>query len=226
MKFKISIKDTKTIEEVKAYWSDEDYIQLLDKFNYPDADKADKDSLRELLMMAITDFEPNEAAAIILEYKLDDQLNEGQIEQISNDMLLDKIAEEYPEISLHSTLYHINQLLFKAFNGKFPNTKATAIDFSITPMDNKETVDFTKEVVLKLWSSGLTDGNLIKRLFTEQMAENIAFPEAEDIIWELKSGDKENFSLLTSQYWLSEEDITANDFEAAYEMVDESETIN
>jgi hypothetical protein len=48
--------------------------------------------------MAITDFEPNEAAAIVLDYKLSDSLNEGQIQQISNDMLIDKISEEYPEI--------------------------------------------------------------------------------------------------------------------------------
>jgi hypothetical protein len=61
--------------------------------------------------MAITDFEPNEAAAIVLDYKLSDSLNEGQI-QISNDMLIDKISEEYPEI-MQAPLYHINQLLFK-----------------------------------------------------------------------------------------------------------------
>lgn len=222
MKFQIVINNTKTIEEVQAYWSNDDYIQLLEKFNYPDADKADKSSLRELLMMAITDFEPNEAAAVLLDYKLADELNEGQIEQISNDMLLDKIAEEYPEISLHATLYHINQLLFKAFNGKFPNTKATMIDFTIKPLD-KEEIELTKEVVLKLWSTGLSEGNLIKRLFTEQMNGSIAFPEAEDIIWELKKLDNENFTLLTSEYWLSEEDLVSNEFEAEYEKVEESE---
>jgi hypothetical protein len=39
-------------------------------------------------------------------------------------MLIDKISEEYPEI-VQAPLYHINQLLFKAYNGKFPNAKAT-----------------------------------------------------------------------------------------------------
>jgi hypothetical protein len=62
--------------------------------------------------MAITDFEPNEAAAIVLDYKLSDSLNEGQIQQISNDMLIDKISEEYPE-TMQAPLYHINQLLLK-----------------------------------------------------------------------------------------------------------------
>ena len=69
----------------------------------------------------------------------------------------------------------------------------------------------------------MSDANLIKRLFTEQMTDNIAFHEAEDILWELKSADNINFSLLTSQYWLSTEDITANEFESEYEKVEESE---
>jgi hypothetical protein len=67
--------------------------------------------------MAITDFEPNEAAAIVLDYKLSDSLNEGQI-QISNDMLIDKISEEYPEIAMALYIISINR--FKAYNGKFP----------------------------------------------------------------------------------------------------------
>jgi hypothetical protein len=63
-----------------------------------------KENLSELL--SITDFEPNEAAAIVLDYKLSDSLNEGQI-QISNDMLIDKISEEYPEIAMQA-LYIIS----------------------------------------------------------------------------------------------------------------------
>jgi hypothetical protein len=56
----------------------------------------------------ITDFEPNEAAAIVLDYKLSDSLNEGQIQQISNDMLIDKISEEYPEIAMGFYIISIN----------------------------------------------------------------------------------------------------------------------
>jgi hypothetical protein len=223
MKYQIRINSANTVEEIKEYWSSEDYIQLLEKFDYPDADKTSENNLEELLLMAITDFEPNKAAAILLEYKLSDELNEGQIEQISNDMLLDKIAEEYPEISLHATLFHINQLLFKAFNGKFPNTKATIVEFSIDPLVKDEQTEFTKEKVLKLLSSGLSESNLIKRLFGEQMTAGKTFPEAENILWELETSDDRNFKLLTSDYWLSKGDMIAETFEANYEEVEETE---
>ena len=226
MKFNIIIKSANTIAEVSEYWSAGDYTNLLEKFNYPDAGNADEDTLEELLLMAITDFEPNEAAAIILEYKLADKLNEGQLQQISNDMLLDKISEEYPDISLHATLFHINQLLFKAFNGKFPNTKATLIELSIYPVNKEEESDITKENMLHLLDKGLSDSNLIKRLFGEQMAGNKPFPEAENILWELQATGSHNYKILTSDYWLSKDDIVAGEFEGALEKVKEPEENN
>jgi len=217
MKCQIKINTVTTVEEMPNYWSTEDYMQLLDKFNYPDAEKASNDSLNELLRMAITDFEPNEAAAILLEYKLNDQLNEGQIQQISNDMLLDKIVEEYPDISLHATLFHINQLLYKAFNGKFPNTKATLIDCTITPLEENGETELTREMVLKLLGAGLSDNNLVKRLFTEQMEGNKPFPEAENILWEINPSANQHFKILTSDNWISKDDFTTNEFKGVYE---------
>jgi hypothetical protein len=78
--------------------------------------------------MAITDFEPNEAAAIVLDYKLSDSLNE-EIQQISNDMLIDKISEEYPEIAMQAPLYHINQLLLKRTMENFQMRKLPLWNF-------------------------------------------------------------------------------------------------
>ena len=214
MKFKIKINKVTTVEEIESYWTPEDYIYLLEKMEYPDAKNAKKENLRELLMMAITDFEPNEAAAIILEYKLSDHLNEGQIHQVSNDMLLDKIAEEYPVIGIQSTLFHINQLLYKAYNGKFPNTKANIIALTIQPTMGAGEDALPKEEVLKLMANGLSDRNLIKRLFGGKMEGNEPFEEADDIIWELVIKDNDNIEVLTSCYWISQEDLTADEFEA------------
>lgn len=135
MKFKITLNKTTTVEEIENYWSNQDYVNLLELFSFPDANTIKPENLREMLFMAIGDFEPNEAAEIVLTYKLSESLNEGQIAQISNDMLLDKVCEEYPEIDLHYDLFSINQLLFKAYNGKFPNAKATVVDFSINSFD-------------------------------------------------------------------------------------------
>lgn len=223
MKYQITINRANTVDEIEEYWTNEDYIKLLEKFDYPDAADADASTLRELLFMAISDFEPKDAAAIILEYKLSDHLNEGQIQQISNDMLLDKVCEEYPEIGLHSILFHANQLLFKAFNGTFPNAKATIIECSFTPAEGESEGELTKENILKLLNNGLSGSNLIKRLFDLQMSENAPFPEAEDILWYVTTTDNVNYKITTSEYWLSKEDIIASDFEGVLEIVLDAE---
>ncbi len=221
MKIKIKINNTTTVNNLSNYWTNDDFVQLLEDFNYPDAEKANKENLEELLLKAITDFEPNEAAAIILAYKLGDSLNEGQIQQISNDMLLDKIAEEYPDISLHATLFHINQLLYKAFNGKFPSINATQIDCSLIMPDNEQGTAFTKENVLVFLDKGLSGSNLIKRLFGEQMLGNNPFPEAENILWEMKKSTAHDYSILTSEYWISKDDFISNEFDAIFEKEDD-----
>lgn len=226
MNYTITINSANTIEAVPEYWSNEDYVNLLLKFNYPDAEKADKANLEELLLMAITDYEPNEAAAIVLEYKLADKFNEGQISQISNDMLLDKISEEYPDISLHAPLFHINQLLHKAFNGKFPNAKATQINLSVISLDQPEARNFTKEDILHLLDKGLADNNLIKRLFSDQMAGNEPFPEAENILWQLEPVNESEYNILTSDYWLSKNDIVAGEFEGVLEPATDSKEMD
>lgn len=217
MNYQITINSANTVDQIEEYWTNQDYIKLLEKFDYPDASDADAASLQELLFMAISDFEAKDAAAIVLEYKLSEDLNEGQIQQISNDMLLDKVCEEYPEIGLHSTLFHINQLLYKAYNGTFPNAKATVMKFSITPSEGESEKELTRENVLKLLNNGLSDSNLIKRLFDLPMNENAPFPEAEDIVWDLTTTNKVDYVLTTSEYWLSKDDIIASEFEGVLE---------
>ncbi|TDE04477.1 hypothetical protein [Flavobacterium hiemivividum] len=217
MNYQIIIKRIDTVNEVEGYWSDDDYIQLLEKFNYPDGATAEKKNLPELLEMAISDYGPSEAAEIVLAYQLGEDLNEGQIEQISHNMLIDKVCEEYPEIHMQGRLFNVNQLLFKAYNGKFPNAKASVVHFSITANEVDETKILTRENVLKLFNNGLSDRNLIKRLFDDQMTQNIPFPEAEGIIWELNTADNVNYTLVTSENWINKEDFISFEFEGVLE---------
>ncbi len=223
MKYNIKINSIKTVDEIKDYWTANDYILLLEKFNFPDAETAKKDTLYDLLLMAITDFEPKEAAVIVLEYKLGEHLTEGQIDQISNDMLIDTVCEEYPEIELQYALFNCNQLLYKAFNGVFPSANASIIDCIIAPKDANANIKITKEILLKLFSKGLSDRNILKRLFAEQMDENVAFPEAEGIVWELKTKDNSNFNIIASENFLKDADFPSLEFEGNFEVTPDND---
>lgn len=199
MKVTIEIKSIYSIDEIPNYWTNEDYIALLDAFGFEDGKSIKPENLQEMLFMAIGDFAPTEAAQIVLTYRLSNDLNVGQIEQISNEMLIDKVCEEYPEIHLHKHLFSINQLLYKAFNGTFPNAKASIIKFAVS---ENEIENISKSDILKAFNNGVNDSNLIRRLFDEPMTTETDFPDAESIVWELNSTDNQNFELITSEYWL------------------------
>ena len=214
MKYKIEIGNVQTVDEITEYWTKEDYIQLLAMFDYPDAEDSGTDGLRELLFMAISDFDPAEAARVVLKYKLGEHLSEGQIDQISNDMLNDKVCEEYPEMELQQDLFHVNQLLFKAYNGTFPSSSATIIKCVIKPLDKDNDIALSKEMVLRLFNEGLSDRNIVKRLFEEQMQGKTNFSEAENIIWIFESSDKNNYRIVTSGNLIKKDEIISTEWES------------
>lgn len=212
MKYQVIINNINTVDDIENYWTREDYVQLLNLFAYPDAKTTDISELQELLSMAVSDFEPNEAAAKVLTYKMSEDLNEGQIDQLSNEMLIDKVCEEYPEISLHFTFYQINQLLYKAYNGTFLNAKASVINCTITPENTDNNAQLSKGSILKILYAGFSPRNVIKRLYAEQITSDEPFVEAEHILWQLTTTDHLTYELTTSENWLNREDFAATSF--------------
>jgi hypothetical protein len=204
MNFTIKLSKIKTIEKIEGYWKNEDYVNLLEMFDFSDAKSIPESELFEMLSLAISDFEPDEAAEIVLTYKLKGVLKEGQIKNLSHEMLEDKVAEEYPDISLHYPLYNINQLLYKAYNGKFPRTLASVLDIELS-FSGK--LDITKEIVLRAISDLLSEKSLLKRLFNEQLDSEKELKDAEGIIWELKPMGENSYQIISSDYWLNKEDF-------------------
>ena len=209
MNFTIKLKKIRTIEKIEGYWKNEDYINLLELFDYPDATSIPEAELFDMLSMAISDFEPDEAAEIVLTYKLKGVLKEGQIKNLSQEMLDDKVAEEYPNISLHYPLFSINQLLYEAYNGKFPKTLASVLDIELSFASK---LDITKEIVLRTISDLLSEKSLLKRLFNEQLDSEKELNDAEGIIWDLKPIGENIYQLISSDYWLNEEDFEIEEY--------------
>ncbi|RYM33774.1 hypothetical protein ERX46_07340 [Brumimicrobium glaciale] len=221
MKIGVKVEDVKTVHELDIYWEIEDYKNLLKAFDYPDAEKLKDAEVLEFLFMAISDFEPAEAAEIVLTYKMSDKLNEGQIQNLSHEMLIEKVAEQYAEPALHFDLYNINQFLRKAYNGKFPDTEATIITASFDGIDLDSKM--TKEILIKALCGGLNDGNLIHRLFEDQVKGEIAFTDAEKVIWNFKKTGEKSMEIITSKKWIEKEDFGQIDYTAEIEFFNEEE---
>ncbi len=225
MKFLVRIKDIKSTDELKGAWNNADFKELLARFEFPDADQIKTTELKEYLFMAISDYEPNEAAAILLDYKLSDILAEGQIDNLSHEMLRVKVSENYTDIQLHHDLFNINQLLYKAYNGKFPQAKANILQFEITDEHNAP-VEITKETALKALSHGLSQNNLLNRLLGDQLEGRAPFPEAESIVWDLQNIGNNVYSITISEKWLTKTEFTKLEYECTvrlFEDLDEEE---
>jgi hypothetical protein len=128
-------------------------------------------------------------------------------------MQREKVSENYSDISIHRILFDVNQLLYKAYNGKFPKAKANVINFEMRaePVDETE---ISKELVLQAFSIGLSDRNLINRLFKDQLEGKVAFPQAEGILWDLGNKGNAQYAVTTSEIWLNKEDFKNPEFES------------
>ena len=209
MNFTIRLNKIKSISKLEEAWTIEDYINLLELFEYPDAKSIPESDLFDMLAMAMSDFEADEAAKIVLHYKLGDKLKSGQIENLSHEMLDDKVAEEYPDIAFHFPLFNINQLLYDCYNGKFPRTLASEIEIELS---FKGKIHVTKEIIIRCLSDLLSEKSLLKRLFNQQLDSSAELKDADNILWELKLVGENTYRIISSDYWINLEDIEIEEF--------------
>ena len=222
MKFTIKVNEVKSIGEIPGYWTDDDYINILEELEFSDAKNSNPSELRELLEMAISDFEPHESAEMLLRYKLKHELNEGQIRNLSHELADDNEAEGNPDIALHYALFNINQLLYAAFNGIFPNAKATKIEFELSFEGDSE-ITATKEIALKAVCRGLIDKSPILRLFESQLNGKEPFGDAENIVWELHNYGSNEYAMITSDYWINKEDFNEREISGSIKLYEDGE---
>ncbi|GAB3227821.1 hypothetical protein GCM10027346_11620 [Hymenobacter seoulensis] len=199
-----------TLSELPNAWQAADYNALLLKTGYDNPEALPPDELKTMCHMALTDLEPTEAAQVVLEYLFEDQLTTGQIENLAHQMLTEKLWEENPELSQHEGFFKATQLLYTAYNGKFPRAEAVQFQVQLTAETAEDLLIFQNQPeapLLRLLAQGMPDNTLLKRLFHEQL-EGTSFPEAPNIIWQLHLVKQEEtlaiYEVVSSAYWLDD----------------------
>ena len=198
------------INELPNAWSDQNYKELLDIMEYGDTSDLNNIELKEMCLLSLSDNEPEDAATIILSYVFNGRLNSGQIENLSNEMLDEKMWEEYADLFLHEEFFNVHQLLYEAYNGKFPQPEAVKIKVKIEANDTEDLLIFKTNVeppLIRLLVKGMPENTLINRLFKDELlSEN--FKEAKDIIWQLNEVETQNkmmtFEIISSSYWFQD----------------------
>ena len=205
--FKVEKLKFVSIQELPNSWNNQNYLDLLDLMDYGDTSELGPEELKDLCLMSLTDNDPEDAAKILLEYVFKGRLTKGQIDNLSNEMLDEKIWEEYADLALHEEFFNVNQLLYEAYNGKFPHPEAVKFKVKITDVDNEGfsmLKKFPEAPLLRLLVSGMPENTLIFRLFEEQVAGD-EFKDAKDIIWQLKidsvNENERLVEVISSSYW-------------------------
>ena len=198
------------LTELPQAWQNADYLALLTQLNYDNPAALPPAELKEMCQMALTDLEPPAAAQEVLIYLLADELTEGQLEQLAHQLQTEKLWEENPNLKLHPAFFNATQLLYEAYNGKFPQPQAVEFKVKITVPTPEDLAVLDQEPavpLLRLLAQGLTDHALLHRLFSEQLAGG-EFAEAPTILWQLTSNEKTAdsvvFDVISSDYWLEE----------------------
>ncbi|TVZ28376.1 hypothetical protein JM83_3501 [Gillisia sp. Hel_I_86] len=198
--YKVEIQNFETILKLPNYWDKQKYKELLEVLEYGDTAEIPDAELKDMCYMAIADNEPGEAAKLVLGYVFHDRLNSGQIDNLSNEIQEEKMWEEYAEIGYHEDFFNTGQILYEAFNGKFPLPEAVEFEVKITSdklqdllVDDK----ISEAALIRLLAHGMPENTLINRLFTEQLSSE-SFVEAENIIWQMKTEvQSDNSALVT-----------------------------
>lgn len=206
----VTVKRVDEIHELPEAWSVLDYRNLLELADFDDGDNIDESELKDYLIMTLQDLEPDDAATIVLNYRLGEKLTKGQIQNMAQEMMDENLWEEYKDIALHKDLFDCAVLLKWAFPRAFPETDALRCTIEI---ENKSKTQLSgqqldKVMLTRLLSHGMDDHSIINRLFDEQIKEG-SFEEANAIIWAfkiLKEGEKMEVEVYSSNYWLDDLD--------------------
>jgi len=208
--YTVEILNFETILSLPNSWDNNKYKDLLEVMEYGDISEISNAELKDMCYMSIADNEPEEAAKLILGYVFKDRLNSGQIDNLSNEMREEKMWEEYAEIGYHEDFFNTGQILYDAFNGKFPHPEAVKFTAKISSKDLESILidnKFSEAALLRLLAQGMPENTLINRLFTEQLSSD-TFVEAENIIWQLKteiqSDDTALVSVISSKYFFQD----------------------
>ena len=205
--FKVQVLKFSTISELPSTWHANNYKDLLKEMDFDGIEAIAQHELKDMCYMALTDYEPEEAAEMILSYIFKDRLNFKQIQNISHEMLDEKLWEEYADLSLHEDFFNVGQILYEAFDGKFPHPEAVRFQVKVTAKNDADLGVFeanAESPLIRLLVKGMPENTLINRLFDEQL-EGDTFTEAKDIIWQLKKEKGADssiiFEVISSEYW-------------------------
>lgn len=189
-RYEVLVQEVKEVHELPDGWTPAHLIDLLDRLEYDDAASIAPADLMDMASLALSELEPEAAAAMLLEVRLGERLRPGQRRNMAEEMKDERLWEEYADMSCHEELFNVAGMLYATFSSLFPEPDVTRIRLSIKALNAGSETNLlspTAAFLVRLLDDGMSDQNTLRRLFDEQI-DSHGFPEAEDLIWRHDAG--------------------------------------
>ena len=221
--FRVHVLSFSKLLEIEGARTADDFSALLEAMEYGDRSGMSDDELREMCILSLQDLEPVEAAYLVLKHDFGGVLRDGQIRNLSGEMLDEKLWEEYADSSLHERMFNAGSLLYAAFPRSFPEPDAVCVKLEVTATNTAASRLLTpspnESLLVRLLADGMDSQAVLHRLYGEQLRGK-SFPTAEEVIWivrtEAVTEDVTRIEVISSGYWLDALNRTKSYESAAY----------
>lgn len=205
--FHVKVIGFDELSALEGDWTTADFTALLEKLDMDGGAPPTPEEAREMCLFALSDLEPENAAALLMSHKLGDDLTEGQIRNYSNECQFEKLWEQSSEMELHQPMFAVASLLAQINDQQFPTPDALRVKLQVDCSED-EAKEFGSPIdpafVLRMLSTGMDDDAILRRLFHEQLAGG-PFSEAASIVWDVTSTRNATgveITVTSSGYWL------------------------
>jgi hypothetical protein len=210
-KYVAQVMEYEEIHEMPGAWMAKDFLGLLDHIEYDDAASIPPEELKDMACLALTDFEVEEAAIKILEFRFGETLSKGQRQNLAEELKEDRLWEEYSDIEMHEELFNVGCLLNWAFPKHFSTPDIVKLTIKVIALNKESASNLLKPTtsfLSRLLNDGMEGNNIMARLFGANIKSN-HFPESEHIIWKFEESgsasdaNSNTFTIYTSFNWVA-----------------------
>jgi len=207
--FSVQVLDFANILEIAGARTSVDDAALLDALEFGERSGLSDADLREMCILSLQDMDPEEAAYTVLKHDLGSVLRDGQLRNMANEMLDEKLWEEHADSSLHERLFNVGSLLYAAFPRTFPKPDAVRVVIEITAGNDASKACLLpspdETLLVRLLADGMDDHAVLHRLYGDELAGS-SFPNAAEVVWIATvtgvEGNAVTMEIVSSGYWL------------------------
>ena len=207
--FRVRLLGFSNLLEIEGARTAGDFAALLEAMEYGDVSQMSDKELREMCILSLQDLDPVEAAYLVLKHDMGDVLRDGQARNLANEMLDEKLWEEYADSKLHERMFNAGSLLYAAFPRTFPKPDAVHVQLEVTAENAaaKEllTASLNESFLVRLLADGMESHAVLHRLYGKELT-GTSFPNADEVVWivrtEAISEETMRMDIVSSGYWL------------------------